>query len=60
MMHRREFVHRSARAVTAFGVLGQVGACSRGADAEPGPSPFASLRDDYFLRTLELYPVVST
>jgi uncharacterized protein (DUF885 family) len=46
--------------MAAFGVLGQVGACSRGAEAEPGPSPFASLRDDYFLRTLELYPVVST
>lgn len=46
--------------MAAFGVLSRLGACSRGADAERAASPFASLRDEYFLRTLELYPVVST
>src|SRR5204862_514501 len=62
-MHRREFVHRSAWAVAAYGILRQVGACRPGAPAA-GPtataSPFATLRDRYFLRTLELNPVVAT
>jgi uncharacterized protein (DUF885 family) len=62
-MHRREFVHRSVWAVAAFGILRQVGACRPGTPST-GPttagSPFAALRDRYFLRTLELNPVVST
>ena len=59
-MHRREFVHRSAWAVAAFGVLRQVGACHAPAGAPAPASPFTALRDRYFLRTLELNPVVST
>jgi uncharacterized protein (DUF885 family) len=58
-MHRREFVHRSAWAVAAFGILRQVGAC-RPPETAPVPSSFGALRDRYFLRTLELNPVVST
>jgi uncharacterized protein (DUF885 family) len=58
-MQRREFVHRSAWAVAAFGIFRQLGACGA-AEAGTEPSPFAALRDRYFLRTLELNPVVST
>ena len=60
-MHRREFVRRSAWTAAAFGILRQTGACHppSGAPA-PAASPFATLRDRYFLRTLELNPVVST
>ena len=58
-MRRREFVHRSAWAVAAFGILRQVGAC-RPLETGPAPSTFAALRDRYFLRTLDLNPVVST
>ena len=58
-MHRREFVHRSAWAVAAFGIFRQLGACGE-ADTGTAPSPFAALRDRHFLRTLELNPVVST
>jgi uncharacterized protein (DUF885 family) len=60
-MHRREFVHRSAWTVAAFGILRQIGAChAPPGTAAPASSPFAALRDRYFLRTLELNPVVST
>ena len=67
-MHRREFVQRSARTAAAFGILRQLGACHAppsGASATspaagPTASPFAALRDRYFLRSLELNPVVST
>jgi uncharacterized protein (DUF885 family) len=60
-MHRREFVHRSAWTVAAFGILRQIGAChAPSGTAAPASSPFAALRDRYFLRTLELNPVVST
>jgi uncharacterized protein (DUF885 family) len=58
-MYRREFVHRSARAVAAFGVFRQLGACGASGTGS-APSAFAALRDRYFLRTLELNPVVST
>jgi uncharacterized protein (DUF885 family) len=58
-MYRREFVHRSAWAVAAFGVFRQLGACGASGTGS-APSPFAALRDRYFLRTLELNPVVST
>jgi uncharacterized protein (DUF885 family) len=57
-MRRREFVHRSAAAAAAFGILRQLGGCAPGREQSPGP--FAALRDRYFLRTLELYPVIST
>jgi uncharacterized protein (DUF885 family) len=58
-MRRRDFVHRSAWALASFGILRQLGGC-RAPAATPANSPFAVLRDRYFLRTLELNPVVST
>jgi uncharacterized protein (DUF885 family) len=59
-MHRREFVHRSVWAVAAFGILRQIGACQASGPTPAAASPFAALRERYFLRTLELNPVVST
>src|SRR5262245_6168183 len=56
-MHRREFVRRSAQTAIGFGILHRLGACRPG--TSPGSS-FAQLRDGYFVRTLELSPVVST
>jgi uncharacterized protein (DUF885 family) len=58
-MRRREFVHRSARTVAAFGILRHLGACRPSGDGV-APSPFSGIRDRYFVRTLELNPVVST
>ena len=58
-MHRREFVHRSVWTAAAFGILRQVSACSTPAKTG-GASSFAALRDRYFVRTLELNPVIST
>jgi uncharacterized protein (DUF885 family) len=55
-MHRRDFVARSAQSLVAFAILRQVGACRPAS----GGSSFVALRDRYFLRTLELNPVVST
>jgi len=62
-MHRRRFLAGAARTAAAFGILHQLGAC-RG-DSRPAAAPgdrdgFAALRDRYFVRTLELYPVTST
>jgi uncharacterized protein (DUF885 family) len=57
-MRRREFVHRSAGAVAAFGILRQLGGCAPA--RERTAAPFVALRDRYFLRALELYPVIST
>jgi uncharacterized protein (DUF885 family) len=57
-VHRREFLSRSASAGIAAGVLARTPALAevrRGADAG-----FVALRDGYFMKTLELYPVVST
>ena len=59
-MHRREFVHRSVWAVAAFGILRQIGACRASGPTPAAASPFSALRERYFLRTLELNPVVST
>ncbi len=55
LVHRRDFVSRSAQSLVAFAILRQVGGCRPAAG-----SPLAGLRDRYFLRTLELNPVVST
>jgi uncharacterized protein (DUF885 family) len=56
-MRRRDFVLRSTQAIAAFGILRQLGACRAPGSAS---TPFATLRDRYFLRTLQLNPVVST
>jgi uncharacterized protein (DUF885 family) len=56
-MRRRDFVLRSTHAIAAFGILRQLGACRAPGSAS---TPFATLRDRYFLRTLQLNPVVST
>lgn len=58
-MYRREFVHRSAWALASFGILRQLGV-PHTLSSSPAGSSFAALRDRYFLRTLELNPVVST
>jgi uncharacterized protein (DUF885 family) len=58
-MRRREFVHRSAWAFAGFGMLRHLGGSST-PTSTAGESPFATLRDRYFLRTLELNPVTST
>jgi uncharacterized protein (DUF885 family) len=58
-MYRREFVYRSASALASFGILRRPGA-SRAASGSSAGTPFAALRERYFLRTLELNPVVST
>jgi uncharacterized protein (DUF885 family) len=55
-MHRREFVARSSQAVAALGILRSLGSCG----TSGAPPSFAALRDRYFLRTLQLNPVVST
>lgn len=60
-MHRREFVQRSGWTAVAFGILRHIAACHAPSGASTASSsPFAALRDRYFLRTLELNPVVST
>jgi uncharacterized protein (DUF885 family) len=64
-MHRRRFLAGAARTAATFGVLRQLGGCRNATPAAGGRSPlaggaFTSLRDRYFLRTLELYPVTST
>lgn len=62
-MQRRRFIAGAARTAAGFGILRQLGACRR--DARPVPAAaegdgFAALRDRYFVRSLELYPVTST
>lgn len=61
-MHRRSFLQRSAQTAAAFGVLRQLSACRPGekpaaSDADP---TLVTLRDRYFLKTLEYNPVTST
>jgi uncharacterized protein (DUF885 family) len=56
-MRRRDFIYRTAGSAAALAIARYLGGCRVGrGDA----SPFAALRDRYFLRTLELNPVVST
>ncbi|MEO8295894.1 MAG: DUF885 domain-containing protein [Gemmatimonadota bacterium] len=60
-MERRTFLTRSAQTAAAFGILRHISACQPKdapvASADPG---FVTLRDRYFLKTLELNPVTST
>jgi uncharacterized protein (DUF885 family) len=62
-MHRRRFLAGAARSAAGFGLLRNLAACRNRAGTVPDPpadSGFAALRDRYFLRTLQLYPVTST
>ncbi|MGH7534831.1 MAG: DUF885 family protein, partial [Gemmatimonadales bacterium] len=56
-MQRRDFLHRAGVGLAAFGVLRSLGACR---PVPSSPESFASLRDRYFVRNLELNPVVAT
>jgi len=56
-MHRRDFLHRAGAGLAAFGVLRSLGTCR---PAQSPPDSFTSLRDRYFVRNLELNPVVAT
>ncbi len=60
-MHRRTFLLRTSQIGMSFGVLRYLGAC-RGAHsgATGNDATFVSLRDEYFLRTLEYNPVIAT
>jgi hypothetical protein len=55
-MRRRDFFYRAVQGTAALGVLRHLGACRPSRSA----APFASIRDRYFLRSLQLNPVVST
>ncbi|MBA3659378.1 MAG: DUF885 domain-containing protein [Gemmatimonadales bacterium] len=61
-MNRRHFINRAAQTTAAFGILRVLPGCHTsapsGAIAPVGG--FSRLRDEYFLRTLEFNPVVST
>lgn len=64
-MHRRGFLAGAARTAATFGVLRHLGGCRDATQAAGGgslapSSAFVSLRDRYFVRTLQLYPVTST
>ena len=61
-MQRRRFLAGAARTAAALGGLRQLGACRRGTPPVPPRDDlgFPALRDRYFVRTLELYPVTST
>jgi uncharacterized protein (DUF885 family) len=64
-MHRRRFVLGAARTAASFGILRQLGGCRSTTPAagsrlaSPGDA-FTAIRDRYFLRVLQLYPVTST
>jgi uncharacterized protein (DUF885 family) len=57
-MRRRDFLSKTARSAAAFGILRQLGGCH--ASTPGGSEGFTAIRDRYFLRFLELNPVVST
>jgi len=64
-MHRRRFLVGASRTAAAFGALRYLGSCrDAGSGAKTTATPpdksFASLRDRYFVRALQLYPVTST
>ena len=64
-MHRRGFLLGATRTAATFGALRYLGSChdagpvAKSTSTPPGGS-FASLRDRYFVRALQLYPVTST
>lgn len=58
-MHRRRFLEHSAQTAAAFGVLRQLTGCRPAPDSVRG-TPFAALRERYFVRALELYPTTAT
>jgi uncharacterized protein (DUF885 family) len=58
-MRRRDFLVHAAGTAAAFGILRYTGGC-RTAGNGAGTGSFASIRDRYFLRFLQLNPVVST
>jgi uncharacterized protein (DUF885 family) len=62
-MRRRHFVTRAAGAAASVGILRLAAACAprdAAAPASDADRALADLRDRYFLRMLELYPVTST
>ena len=62
-MHRRRFLSGAARGAVAVAVLHDLAACNNSgppSGAPPADNGFATLRDRYFVRTLQLYPVTST
>ncbi len=64
-MHRRRFLTGAARSAAALGVLRQLSGCRKAAPsaesklASPGDA-FTAIRNRYFVRVLQLYPVTST
>lgn len=59
-MDRRSFVHRTAGGLAALGALRALSACRPEAPSTAEDTEFVSLRERYFLTTLELNPVTST
>ncbi len=55
---RREFLSRTARTAVALSVLRHASACRPA--ARDGDAHFTTLRERYFLKSLELNPVIST
>jgi uncharacterized protein (DUF885 family) len=58
-MHRRDFLLCTVQSAAAFGILRYVSGCRLSGDLGSS-SPFASIRDRYFLQFLQFNPVVST
>lgn len=59
-MDRRSFVQRTAGGVAALGALRALSACRPDASTPADDVEFVTLRENYFLTTLELNPVTST
>ena len=59
-MDRRSFVHRTAGGLAALGALRALSACRPDAPSTAEDAEFVSLRERYFLTTLELNPVTCT
>jgi uncharacterized protein (DUF885 family) len=64
-MHRRRFLTGAARTAASFGILRQLGGCRNAPppakDTLVSPADaFTAIRDRYFIRVLQLYPVTST
>ncbi|HEX6537288.1 MAG TPA: DUF885 domain-containing protein [Gemmatimonadaceae bacterium] len=59
-MHRRDFLAATTQSAIAFGIFRRLAPMPGANPAGGAPSPFAALRDRYFVRTLQLNPVTST